>query len=175
MRQPLHACDFKLRAGPTNRRNRLSPGRLAIIVRAVSREPSSESARVLPRDLDSPSGQHTIFTVLNLFLLVALWAAHTSFAEFWGKPSGSLLGLLGGCFVLRCGELLWLRRHTLGSKASAVLTCCSIAFNLVLALVLASIVDREDSQYSALLAVPILESAFQFGPAATLAVAALAD
>ena len=55
------------------------------------------------------------------------------------------------------------------------LTCCSIGFNLSLALVLASVVDREDSQYAALLVVPILESAFRFGPAATLAVAAGAD
>jgi len=45
----------------------------------------------------------------------------------------------------------------------------------VLAVVLASVIDREDSQYSALLVVPIVEAAFRFGLAPALAVATAAD
>jgi signal transduction histidine kinase len=129
----------------------------------------------VPGEFDSQWRQQSIFTILNLILLVALWAGHTCFAGFWGQPSGALLALLAASFALRAGELLWLRRRVLRRRDAVALTCCSIAFNLALAIVLASVVDREDSQYAALLAVPILESAFQFGRAATLAVATAAD
>ena len=130
----------------------------------------------LPRgEFDSLWDQHSVFIILNLFLLIVLWAGHTFFAAFWGTPSNLLLGLLGACFAARTGELLWMRRRVIRPVAPALWTSCSIGFNLALALVLASVVDREDSQYAALLVVPILESAFRFGLGATLAVAAAAD
>jgi len=50
-----------------------------------------------------------------------------------------------------------------------------MALNLGLAVALATVVDREDSQYFALLVVPILESAFRFSLRLTLAVVTAAD
>lgn len=140
----------------------------------VFRDLFTESS-ALPGDFESLPSQHSVFAILNLLLLVALWGAHLFFASFWGRPAASLLALLGGSFIARAAEVLWLRRRVLKPVASDALAYGSVAFNLALALLLASIVDREDSQYSALLVVPILESAFQFGLATTLAVAAAAD
>jgi signal transduction histidine kinase len=140
----------------------------------VFRDLFAESA-ALPGDFASLPGQHSVFAILNLLLLLALWGGHNLFASFWGAPSTSLLAVLGGSFLLRAVELLWLRKRALNPAECATLAQGSIAFNLALALLLASLVDREDSQYSALLVVPILESAFQFGLAATVGVALAAD
>ena len=129
----------------------------------------------LPADLDSLKNQRVIFTILNLFLLLVLLLLHASFASFWGRPSAVLTSLLGTCFAVRTLELLVIRGRVIRPPASAALTAASIALNLVLAVVLASVIDREDSQYSALLIVPIVEAAFRFGFAPALAVATAAD
>ena len=130
---------------------------------------------MLAGDLDSLRRQRIVFAVLDLSLLVILLLLHTSFAAFWGKPSAALTGLLGVCFAIRGGEILWLRGRVIQPRTSAWLTWASIAFDLLLASVLSSVVDHEDSQYFALLVVPILESAFRFTLAPTLAVVAAAD
>lgn len=136
---------------------------------------SHAEAAVLPGDLDSLKRQRIIFTLLNLFLLSLLLFLHAWFASFWGKPSVSLTALLVVCFLLRALELSWLRGRAPSLRASAFLTGFSIVLNLALAFVLATVIDREDSQYFALLVVPILESAFRFPLAATLSVVGLSD
>jgi signal transduction histidine kinase len=126
-------------------------------------------------DFDSLRTHRVAFIILNVFLLGALLFLHLVFASFWGQPSDALFALLGACLAVRTVELMLVRGRTLSPKTSAVLTWGSVAFNLALAVVLASIIDREDSQYAALLMVPILECAFRFGLAATLSVVAAAD
>jgi len=65
---------------------------------------------MLAGDLDSLKRQRIVLAVLDLSLLAILLFLHTWFASFWGTPSGSLTALLGGCFVIRGSELVWLRR-----------------------------------------------------------------
>jgi signal transduction histidine kinase len=130
---------------------------------------------VLAGGLYSLKRQRVVFAVLDLSLLAILLFLHATFASFWGKPSTALAELLGVCFVIRAGEVVWLRGRVLQPRASAWLTGASIAFNLLVAFILATVIDREDSQYFALLVVPVLESAFRFGLRSTIAVVAVAD
>jgi signal transduction histidine kinase len=132
-------------------------------------------APALPGDFDSLSLQRSAFTALNLLVLAVLLGLHVSFASFWGRPSLPLTILLGVCIGARILELWRVRGRVLRPAVSAALTSASIALNLALAIVLATVIDREDSQYFALLAVPILESAFRFGLVPTVAVTAAAD
>jgi len=119
--------------------------------------------------------QRVVFVIVDLSLIAILLLLHTVYASFWGQPSTSLRVLLGACFLIRAGELAWLRGRALGLRASAALSWVSIAFDLLLAFALATLVDREDSQYFAILVVPVLESAFRFGLWRTVGVVAAAD
>lgn len=144
------------------------------IVRTMIQDLDARAA-VLPGDFESLGRQLSVFTILNLCLLAILLVLHIWFASFWGKPSLSLTILLATCFAARTMEWVWLRKRTPTPHASAIVTTASMALNLGLAIVLATVIDREDSQYFALLVVPILESAFRFSLAPTLAVVAAAD
>ena len=132
-------------------------------------------ASALPGDLESLKQQRVVFTSVNLLLLLVLLFLHTWFASFWGSPSTSLTALIAASFLVRTMELMWLRGRELTREASGFLTAASMTLNLGLAIVLATVVDREDSQYFALLVVPILESAFRFSLGRTLATVAAAD
>ena len=117
-------------------------------------EPKSDAGPA--SDVDSFRHQRVVFAVLNASLLAILLFLHSSFSSFWGVPSPALVALLGAGVLLRVAELLWflLGNPTISRRASDALTWASIALNLVLAVLLASLLDRQDSQYFALLAIP---------------------
>ncbi len=127
---------------------------------------------VLALDFEAYRRQETIFVSLSLTLYVVLLLLHSLFSFYWGAPSIGLVAVIGAAFALKAGELVWLRRRSrpLAPAATAVLTWLSIALNLGLAIVLASLTDREDSQYFALLVIPVLEAAFRFPLVTTLGV-----
>src|ERR1035438_3823898 len=102
-------------------RSRHSNGALGYTLKgAVFLDVFAESA-ALPGDFDSLNRQRSVFAALSLFVLAALLLLHIAFASFWGKPSAALAALLGASCAVRIVELLWLRGHVLGARASAVL------------------------------------------------------
>lgn len=135
------------------------------------------SPSLLASDLSSFRRQETIFVVFNLVLLSVLVFLHHLFASFWGAPSRSLLLAIALVYGLGIVELAWLQRLSkpLSAGVLVVLTWSSIAVYLALAILLAGLTDHEDSPYSVLMVVPILEAAFRFELAMVLGVVAIAD
>jgi signal transduction histidine kinase len=136
-----------------------------------------QTSLLLPADFDSWRRQDSTFLLLNLFLLAALLLLHTLFAAHFGTPSPALIFVLAAAFLTQTVQLAWLQAQIrpLSSRMVSLLTCASIALNLVVAFLLALLVDRQDSPYFVLLVVPILLAAFRFSLLATAGVAALAD
>jgi signal transduction histidine kinase len=132
---------------------------------------------LLASDFDSFRRQESTFVILNLFVLATLLLVHTLFASHWGKPSAALIGILAAAFVLQGAELFWLaaRSRPLSLGRIALLSWSSICFNILLALVLAEVSNRPDTQYFILMVVPILVAAFRLALSATLGVVALVD
>ncbi len=128
-------------------------------------------------DLDSFKQQESTFVILNLFVLAILLLIHTVFASHWGNPSAALITVLAAAFLTQVAELFWLLalKAPLSPGGIALLTWFSILFNIVVALVLAEITNREDTQYFILMVVPVLVAAFRLTLIPTLAVVALAD
>jgi two-component system sensor histidine kinase HydH len=124
---------------------------------------SNYDSSVLAPDLPSLQRQESIFVLINLSLISALLLLQTLFASYWGRPSRSLLLVLGAGFVLKAVELVWVRSLTrpLNSQGRMLLTWGSIFLNLSLALLLTVLVDREDAPYFVLMVVPIVEVAFR--------------
>ena len=110
-------------------------------------------------------------------MLATLLLVHTLFASHWGKPSATLIAILAGAFLVQGAELFWLalRTRPLSLAGIALLSWSSIGFNILLALVLAEVTNRADTQYFILMVVPILVAAFRLALPATLAVVALVD
>ena len=142
----------------------------------VSRKHQSKSL-FLASDFDSFKQQETTFVVLNLFILATLLLFHTLFASYWGFPSAFLIAILAGALFAQGAELFWLvtRNTPLGLKGMTLLTWASICFNILLAIVLGSITNREDTQYFVIMVVPILVAAFRLTLLSTLAVVAVVD
>ena len=131
---------------------------------------------LLVSDLDSFKRQESTFVVLNLGVLATLLLIHTLFASHLGNPPGALIAVLATGFLLNVIELIWIqgRARPLSGAGICALTLSSITVNMVLAFTLASLSYRQDTQYFALMVVPVLEAAFRFSLPATLAVVAMA-
>jgi signal transduction histidine kinase len=133
-----------------------------------------ESSLLAP-DFRSFKRQESTFAVLNLVLLSVLLIIHTAFSSWFGVPPASMLLVLLGGFAMNAAELMWLQIATpLKPNAMVMLTWGSILFNMAVAFVLASLSYRQDTQYLALLAIPVLQAAFRFAFGALLAVVSVA-
>ena len=121
--------------------------------------------------------QQTAFCVLTLFVLALLLVLHTLFASILGEPSLRLILLLGLGFSLKAGELVWLQSlgRPLAERAAKLENAISIAAMFALTALLAYLTNRDDSPYFALLAIPILQCAYQCGLWATALTIAAAD
>jgi signal transduction histidine kinase len=129
-----------------------------------------ESSLLAP-DFASFKRQESAFIFLNLFVLSCLLLLHTLFAQYFGEPPRILLVVLSVGFFLNILELFWLQSLTsLSSTRIVVLTWLTIALNMSLALSLASLSYRQDTQYFALLVSPVLQAAFRFSLRATAGV-----
>jgi signal transduction histidine kinase len=128
-------------------------------------------------DLDSFKQQESTFVILNLFVLAILLLIHTVFAAHWGNPSAALIAVLAAAFLAQVMELFWLLalKVPLSQGGVALLTWYSIWFNIVIALVLAEITNREDTQYFILMVVPVLVAAFRLTLLPTITVVVLVD
>jgi signal transduction histidine kinase len=134
------------------------------------------------RSIESSHGgsfgfQQSIFAVLNLIVLASLLLIHTLFANHFGAPSATLIILLAAAFLVRLAELAWAQGSSRAPSSNVIagITLMSIASNLALAFVLATLADRPDHQYFVLLAMPIIEAAFRFPLPATIATIVAAD
>ena len=110
------------------------------------------------------------FCVLTLLVLGLLLLLHTAFAVQLGEPSTSVILVLGIGFLLKFLEIVWLQERasefteTIARRETAL----SMVGIFILAGLLAFLTDRDDNPYFVLLAIPILECAYQFGLATTV-------
>lgn len=120
--------------------------------------------------------QSNIFSVLNLFVIATLFLAHVILAPYWGRLTSALLVALGLGFLFHAGVLIWVQAglKRLTARTVTLVTTASISINTLLTFVAAAS-NHEDSQYFALMIVPILEAAFRFSLGSTLLVIAIAD
>ena len=128
-------------------------------------------------DFESFRQQEMVFATLNLFVLAALLLLHSLFSSLLGPPSTALMLTLGAAFLLRMLELLWLwaRVPSLSRTMTDVVVWLSISINLVLALLLTLLTNREDSPYFVLLALPVLQAAYRLRLSACIAVLVFSD
>jgi two-component system, NtrC family, sensor histidine kinase HydH len=131
----------------------------------------------LAADFDSFKQQETTFVILNLFILTTLLLVHTLFASYWGFPSASLIAILAGALFALGVEHFWLavRSTPLALSGMTLLTWASICFNILLAILLGAVTNREDTQYFVIMVVPILVAAFRLTLPVTLGVVAVVD
>ena len=115
-------------------------------------------------DLQSFKFEQSTFSILNLAALSTLLLIHIFFANHFGLPRPTLVLILGAAFLLRVLELLCIESRTcpLSRKKFLFLTWASILFNMALAFTAAVLTNRPDSQYFVLLAIPVIEAAFNF-------------
>ncbi len=114
--------------------------------------------------------QQIAFCVLTLFVLGLLLLLHTAFAFRLGEPSTPVILVLGIAFSLKFLEIVWLQEQARGitEKTARRETALSIAGIFIVAALLAFLTDRDDNPYFVLLAIPILEAAYQFGLATSV-------
>jgi fumarate reductase subunit C len=141
---------------------------MANVLRKLIRDSS-----ILAPDFLSFKRQESTIIVLNLIVLAALLLIHTLFSSFFGNPPRLLLIVLAVGFLMNVLEFIWIQgAGAISAAGIVVLTWSSIALNMTLAFVLASLSYRQDTQYFALLVAPILQAAFRFSFWATAAVVA---
>lgn len=134
---------------------------LAMLMANVLKRSIRESLLLAP-DAVSFKRQESIFIIINLFVLSVLLAIHSLLRSYLGTPSPILVGVLGFGFLLNVLELTWLRSaHAISARQVLFLTWSSIALNMTLAFVLASLSERRDAQYFALMALPVVQAAFR--------------
>ncbi len=139
---------------------------IANVLKRLIRESS-----LLAPDFQSFKRQESTFIVLNLVVLSALLLIHTLFSAYFGSPPRPMVAVLAAGFLIYVIELIWLQgAPPLGAGGIVALTWITIALNMALAFALASLSYRQDTQYFALLVPPILQSAFRFSLAVTVAV-----
>ncbi len=109
--------------------------------------------------------QQIAFCVLTLFVLGLLLLLHTAFAFRLGEPSTPVILALGISFSLKFLEIVWLQEQAneITEKTARRETALSIVGIFILAVLLAFLTDRDDNPYFVLLAIPILQCAYQFG------------
>jgi signal transduction histidine kinase len=141
---------------------------------SVDAEPVSTSPVL---DLLSFKRQQMVFIALNLLVLLILLLMHWSLASFWGPPRRWLVGTVALVFLLRIPELLWARRlsRPISPTIPIAATWASIVLNIALSIVLSDLTNHEDSPYTALLFLPVLEAAFRFRFITVLGVIAASD
>ena len=138
---------------------------------AIVLKKSIRGSALLAPDFPSFKRQESIFVVLNLFVLAALLLIHTLFSSVFGRPPRLLVVVLAAGFLANVIELIWVQgAKTIGAPGVVALTWCTIALNMALAFVLASLSYRQDTQYFALLVAPVLQAAFRFSLGATVTV-----
>ena len=139
---------------------------MANVLQRLIRESSSAEP-----DLSSFRRQESTFVVFNLFILAVLLLLHTLFSSIFGTPPSPLIAVLALGFLLYVIELIWLQGSgPLSASGMLGITWFSITLNMTLAFALASLSYRQDTQYFALLVPPILQAAFRFSRATTIAV-----
>lgn len=114
--------------------------------------------------------QQTAFSLLTLFVLALLLLLHTLFASVLGEPSFAVVVLLGISFSLKLLEIIWLqgKKDGITETTAQSETLISNVAIFVLAFLLALYTNRDDPPYFVLLAIPILQTAYHLGLAATL-------
>lgn len=137
----------------------------------------SASQSLFASDLASFRRQESFFIFLNLLILVGLFLLHWYFASFWGRPTLALVAAVAIGISLKTVEWLWIGQLTEPLKPAtlAALTWASVTANIVLAMTLAILTDKEDTPYFVLMVVAVLEAAFRFRLLPLLAVIAAAD
>ena len=120
--------------------------------------------------------QASVFSILNLFVIAGLLFLHVLLTPYWGRLSPLLMVALGLGFLFHSAVFIWIQARPSAIATDNVLyvTVCSIAVNSVLTLIAAA-TNHEDSQYFALMIIPILEAAFRFSFLATVLVVSIAD
>lgn len=120
--------------------------------------------------------QATIFSILNLFVIAALLFVHALLTPYWGRPSPTLFVALGLGFLFHAAVFIWVQSRPVAVTWNTVVnvTIASIAVNSLLTFTAAS-TNHEDSQYFALMIIPIMEAAFRLSFPGTIAVVAIAD
>jgi two-component system sensor histidine kinase HydH len=120
--------------------------------------------------------QTSIFSILNLFVIAGLLFVHVLLTPYWGRLSPILLVALGLGFFFHAIVFMWIQARPAAITRNLVvgLTISSIAVNAVLTFVAAA-TNHEDSQYFALMIIPILEAAFRFSLLGAVLVVTLAD
>jgi two-component system, NtrC family, sensor histidine kinase HydH len=127
-------------------------------------------------DLQAFRRQEAALTLLNLIVFGATFGVETRYAAAWSNPPLSA-AVLGIASLLKIGQLVWVLRRRQPLRPGLVRTMAwfSILVNVVAAVILSSVIDHEDSQYFALLVVPVIEAAFRLSLLSAVAVAFLAD
>jgi signal transduction histidine kinase len=120
--------------------------------------------------------QTSIFSVLNLFVIAGLLFLHVLLTPYWGRLSPALVVALGLGFLFHAIVFMWIQAHPARITRAVVisLTVSSIAVNATLTF-LAAATTHENSQYFALMIIPVLEASFRFPLFKTLVVIAIAD
>jgi signal transduction histidine kinase len=115
--------------------------------------------------------QQTAFCILTLFVIAILLLLHVLFAPLLGEPSEAVILTLAVGFLFKTSETIWLQvRHGgISAREAHLETAISVVGIFVLAGVLAFLTDRDDAPYFVLLAIPILQCAYQCGLLATSA------
>ena len=127
-------------------------------------------------DATSFRQQASLFSFLNLLVIGALPLLHALLSTYLGALSEVLFAALGAGFLFHMTVFIWLqtRPERITEHIVEYLTISSIAVNSAITFVAAA-TSRQDSQYFALMIIPILEAAFRFSLPATVAVVGLAD
>jgi signal transduction histidine kinase len=138
---------------------------------------SQSKSVFLAADFDSFKQQETTLVILNLFILASLLFVHTLLASYWGYPSATLIAILAVALFALGAELFWLeaRGTYLSLNGTTLLTWASICFNILLAILMGGVSNREDTEYFVILVVPILIAAFRLTLPSALAVIAVVD
>ena len=114
--------------------------------------------------------QQIAFCVLTLLVIGLLLLLHTAFAFRLGEPTTPVILILGIGFSLKFLEIVWLQGQAkeITEKTARRETAISIVGIFILAAILAFLTGRDDNPYFVLLAIPIVECAYQFGLATTV-------
>lgn len=127
--------------------------------------------------IDNLARQQTVVCVITLVVGALLLFMHALFALILGRPSPAVFELLAIMLCLKMIELIWLYRqkHGLTEKAARIESAISIAFIFLLTALLTYFTNREENPYFVLLAIPVLQCAYMFGPLLTLLTITAAD
>jgi two-component system, NtrC family, sensor histidine kinase HydH len=114
-------------------------------------------------DLRSFQRQETVFIGLNMGFLTCLFALQLIFSSYWGRPTVSLVLVIGVVLLLNAVEWAWVRGLHQQPKAGTLtlLTWSSICLSLLAAAWLTILLDHEDTPYFSLVIVPVLVAAFR--------------